>query len=125
MKRNILVLTLFCFISLNPIITYAKNSDSNPIRNIVNFLDHWYRSGFTLEEHIRYECEAYEASKIPEGKKKLINFKIDRITGSNNLFEVHAAYLLNGMCRDVTAHISKRNGIWVNQSFEINYLDSN
>ncbi|GED73133.1 hypothetical protein BRE01_68350 [Brevibacillus reuszeri] len=120
--RNLIILLgifLFSFITTN--IHAADSHPKPPIRDIINSIDHWIRKDWTLEKHIRHECEAHESWKIPRGHKRLRNFKIDTVTHVGDGYFVVATYDYDGVKCVATAKVNKQNDIWVNQEFRFNY----
>ena len=110
---------LFPFFTIN---TYAADLHPKPlVRDIINSIDHWIRKGWTLEKHMRHECEAHESWKIPRGHKRLNNFKIVTVTHVGNGYSVVATYDYDGVKCVATAKVIKQNDIWVNQEFRFNY----
>jgi hypothetical protein len=114
---------LCCFIN-NPMSTYAEEKfPKPPIRDIINWLDQRYRKDWTLEQHVRYECEAHEASKLPEGKKRIKHFKIVSVNEIGDSYMVIATYELMGKKCEVTAEVIGTNGVWTNQELSFSYQE--
>ncbi|MGG1662905.1 hypothetical protein [Brevibacillus sp. NRS-1366] len=110
---------LFSFITAN---TYAVDLHPKPpVRDIINSIDHWIRKDWTLERHVRHECEAHESWKIPRGHKRLKNFKIVTVTHNGDGYFVVATYDHDGIKCEATAKVIRQNDIWVNQEFRFNY----
>ncbi|MGG4439999.1 hypothetical protein [Brevibacillus fortis] len=121
MRKLIILLGIFLF-SFFTTNTYAiVLPPKPPVRDIINLIDHWVRKGWTLEKHVRHECEAHESWKIPRGHKWLKNFKIVSVThNSDGSYTVIATYDYSGIKCVATAKVIKQNDIWVNQELWFN-----
>lgn len=121
MRKLIILLGFFLF-SFIPPNTYASHlHPKRPVRDIINSIDHLIRKGWTLEKHIRNECEDHEASKVPVGDKWLRNFKIVSVTPFGSGYQVYATYEVTGTKCQVHAKVIRRDGIWENQGFTFDY----
>ncbi|AWX56904.1 hypothetical protein AB432_018445 [Brevibacillus brevis] len=121
MRKLIILLGFSLFSFITPSTYAADLHPKPPIRDIINSIDHWIRKGWTLEQHIRHECEAHESWKIPRGHKRLKNFKIVSVTPFGSGYQVYATYEVTGTKCRVHAKVSRCDGIWENQGFTFDY----
>jgi len=123
MKKFIVLFVLLNYLSTTviPVTSLAEEKFPNPpTRDLINWLDHWYRKGFSLERHIRYTCKQYEASKIG-GASWIKEFQILESKQVDGVYYIRASYSGKGTTRYVHAKIKRQGDIWVNQEFIVSY----
>ncbi|MEJ8546518.1 hypothetical protein [Brevibacillus borstelensis] len=124
LKKFLTSLILLCYLPTFPLIALAEEKyPEPPIRKLINWLDQWYRKGFTLERHIRYTCEQYESSKIG-GATWIRDFHIHEAKQVGDVYIIRASYSGKGSIRNVDAKIKKQGDIWINEEFSVSYSES-
>lgn len=121
MRKMIILLGLFFFFPATADMHAAELRTKPPIRDIIDSLDHWIRKDWTLEKHIRNECEAYEFWKLPRGHKWLRHFKLVSVKQIGEFYFVVATYECNEIQREVTATVFRKDEVWINREFSIDY----
>ncbi|MGO0060062.1 hypothetical protein ACTID9_08650 [Brevibacillus fluminis] len=123
MKKLLISIVFLCFLQASPIISLAEEKTPNsPIRNLINWFDHWYRKRLTLEQHIKYTCQEYENSKV-DGALWIWNFRIHECKKVGDEYMIRATYIgnTNGKTRYVKAKVKRYGDVWINEGFDISF----